>query len=230
MATGARSSRFWPGQSATDILSVAASHTRYLLCDFNPPEGFSLRRDVCIHIAFLLKTLLKVEELVLVLPPWGHLYHWQSPDINQVRIPWSNFFDLQVSTETSLTFSTSSSLQGSLGDNNSNQSNSKPLQNSVLLIQELCVHNNPMSWHHYEFHFTGTVSGPSSPGCPPPLPPLVGAGRGTECTSCPGRGHSTDSVTSSRCGRDLQAWGESQAVCIQTGGTWSVKKPSPHCP
>nr|XP_031531052.1 GDP-fucose protein O-fucosyltransferase 2-like [Vicugna pacos] len=67
---------------------------RYLLCDFNPPEGFSLRRNVCIHIAFLLKTLLKMEEPVLVLSPWGHLYHWQSPDINQVWIPWSDSFDL----------------------------------------------------------------------------------------------------------------------------------------
>ncbi|XP_064340167.1 GDP-fucose protein O-fucosyltransferase 2-like isoform X1 [Camelus dromedarius] len=61
---------------------------RYLLCDFNPPEGFNLRRNVCIHIAFLLKTLLKMEEPVLVLFPWGHLYHWQSPD------PWSDSFDL----------------------------------------------------------------------------------------------------------------------------------------
>ncbi|KAB1274892.1 GDP-fucose protein O-fucosyltransferase 2 [Camelus dromedarius] len=49
---------------------------------------------VCIHITFLLKTLLKMEESVLVLPPWGRFYHWQSPDINQVRILWSNFFDL----------------------------------------------------------------------------------------------------------------------------------------
>ncbi|MBZ3873026.1 GDP-fucose protein O-fucosyltransferase 2 [Sciurus carolinensis] len=31
---------------------------------------------------------------VLVLPPWGRLYHWQSPDILQDRIPWSEFFDL----------------------------------------------------------------------------------------------------------------------------------------
>ncbi|KAB1252335.1 GDP-fucose protein O-fucosyltransferase 2 [Camelus dromedarius] len=66
----------------------------YLPCDVNPPEGFSLHRGVCIHIAFLLKTLLKMEELVLVLPPWGRLYHWQSLDIHQVRIPWSDFFDL----------------------------------------------------------------------------------------------------------------------------------------
>nr|XP_031540567.1 GDP-fucose protein O-fucosyltransferase 2-like [Vicugna pacos] len=92
-ASGRRHLQFWPGQSAADILSGAASHRRYLLCDVNPPEGFSLRRGVCIHIAFLLKTLLKMEELVLVLPPWGRLYHWQSLDIHQVRIPWSDFFD-----------------------------------------------------------------------------------------------------------------------------------------
>ncbi|XP_045708581.1 GDP-fucose protein O-fucosyltransferase 2 isoform X1 [Phyllostomus hastatus] len=85
---------FWPGQSAADILSGAASRRRYLLYDVNPPEGFNLRRDVYIRIASLLKTLLKTEEWVLVLPPWGRLYHWQSPDIHQVRIPWSDFFDL----------------------------------------------------------------------------------------------------------------------------------------
>lgn len=67
---------------------------RYLLYDVNPPEGFNLRRDVYIRIASLLKTLLKSENWVLVLPPWGRLYHWQSPDILQVRIPWSEFFDV----------------------------------------------------------------------------------------------------------------------------------------
>uniref|UniRef100_A0A8D2BMW2 GDP-fucose protein O-fucosyltransferase 2 n=1 Tax=Sus scrofa TaxID=9823 RepID=A0A8D2BMW2_PIG len=85
---------FWPGQSAADILSGAASRRRYLLYDVNPPEGFNLRRDVYIRVASLLKTLLKTEEWVLVLPPWGRLYHWQSPDIHQVRIPWADFFDL----------------------------------------------------------------------------------------------------------------------------------------
>lgn len=61
----------------------------------NPPEGFNLRRDVYIRVASLLKTLLKAEEeWALVLPPWGRLYHWQSPDIRQVRIPWADFFDL----------------------------------------------------------------------------------------------------------------------------------------
>lgn len=67
---------------------------RYLLYDVNPPEGFNLRRDVYIRVASLLKTLLETEEWVLVLPPWGRLYHWQSPDIHQVRIPWADFFDL----------------------------------------------------------------------------------------------------------------------------------------
>lgn len=46
-------------------------------------------------MASLLKILMKSEEWVLVLPPWGRLYHWQSPDIHQVRIPWSDFFDLE---------------------------------------------------------------------------------------------------------------------------------------
>ncbi|XP_064340282.1 uncharacterized protein LOC135320994 isoform X2 [Camelus dromedarius] len=77
-------SRYWFLQSTSGKRHKA----RYLLCDFNPPEGFNLRRNVCIHIAFLLKTLLKMEEPVLVLFPWGHLYHWQSPD------PWSDSFDL----------------------------------------------------------------------------------------------------------------------------------------
>ncbi|XP_012892332.1 PREDICTED: GDP-fucose protein O-fucosyltransferase 2-like [Dipodomys ordii] len=86
---------FWPGQSAADILSARCSPpVSYLLYDVNPPEGFNLRRDVYIRVASLLKTLLKTEEWVLVLPPWGRLYHWQSPDIHQVRIPWAEFFDL----------------------------------------------------------------------------------------------------------------------------------------
>ncbi|PIO28860.1 hypothetical protein AB205_0076930 [Aquarana catesbeiana] len=68
--------------------------SRYLLYDVNPPEGFNLRRDVYIRMASLLKTLRKSSEWVLVLPPWGRLYHWQSPDIHQIRIPWAEFFDL----------------------------------------------------------------------------------------------------------------------------------------
>nr|XP_033803177.1 GDP-fucose protein O-fucosyltransferase 2 [Geotrypetes seraphini] len=87
---------FSPGQGAL-ILPVAAvaAERRYLLYDVNPPEGFNLRRDVYIRVASLLKTLLRSGDWVLVLPPWGRLYHWQSPDIHQVRIAWSEFFDLE---------------------------------------------------------------------------------------------------------------------------------------
>ena len=61
----------------------------------NPPEGFNLRRDVYIRMASLVKTLRKDgDDWVLVLPPWGRLYHWQSPDLHQVRIPWGEFFSL----------------------------------------------------------------------------------------------------------------------------------------
>jgi peptide-O-fucosyltransferase len=31
---------------------------------------------------------------VLVLPPWPRLYHWKS-SINQSRLPWSKFFDIE---------------------------------------------------------------------------------------------------------------------------------------
>lgn len=68
---------------------------RYLLYDVNPPEGFNLRRDVYIRMASLVKTLRKDGgDWVLVLPPWGRLYHWQSPNIYQIRIPWGEFFSL----------------------------------------------------------------------------------------------------------------------------------------
>lgn len=63
--------------------------------DVNPPEGFNLRRDVYIRMASLVKTLRKDgDDWVLVLPPWGRLYHWQSPNIYQIRIPWGEFFSL----------------------------------------------------------------------------------------------------------------------------------------
>ena len=74
---------------------VHPNHLRYLLYDVNPPEGFNLRRDVYIRMASLVKTLRKEgDDWVLVLPPWGRLYHWQSPSIHQIRIPWGEFFSL----------------------------------------------------------------------------------------------------------------------------------------
>ncbi|XP_063356067.1 GDP-fucose protein O-fucosyltransferase 2 isoform X2 [Pelmatolapia mariae] len=74
---------------------AAARDLRYLLYDVNPPEGFNLRRDVYIRMASLVKTLRKEgDDWVLVLPPWGRLYHWQSPNLHQIRIPWGEFFSL----------------------------------------------------------------------------------------------------------------------------------------
>ena len=67
---------------------------RYLLYDVNPGEGFNLRRDVYIRMANLVKFLNEDEPWILVLPPWGRLYHWQSPTITNSKIPWSKFFDL----------------------------------------------------------------------------------------------------------------------------------------
>lgn len=73
--------------------------TRYILYDVNPGEGFNLRRDVYMRMAVFVKKLNKAfpnSYWVLVLPPWGHLYHWQSRQLgHQVRIPWANFFDLE---------------------------------------------------------------------------------------------------------------------------------------
>ncbi|KAG5283435.1 hypothetical protein AALO_G00042050, partial [Alosa alosa] len=74
--------------------SAIAKDLRYLLYDVNPPEGFNLRRDVFIRMVSLVKTLRKEGDWVLVLPPWGRLYHWQSPDIHQMRIPWGEFFSV----------------------------------------------------------------------------------------------------------------------------------------
>ena len=89
--------------------------TKYILYDINPGEGFNLRRDVYMRMAvFVRYNLVKffppdnpdlVRKLnfedpeirwVLVLPPWGHLYHWRSRKLGpQIKIPWAEFFDLE---------------------------------------------------------------------------------------------------------------------------------------
>ena len=59
----------------------AEKRVQYILYDVNPGEGFNLRRDVYMRMAVFVKKLNKAfpqSYWVLVLPPWGHLYHWQS--------------------------------------------------------------------------------------------------------------------------------------------------------
>nr|XP_045622997.1 GDP-fucose protein O-fucosyltransferase 2-like [Procambarus clarkii]XP_045622998.1 GDP-fucose protein O-fucosyltransferase 2-like [Procambarus clarkii]XP_045622999.1 GDP-fucose protein O-fucosyltransferase 2-like [Procambarus clarkii]XP_045623000.1 GDP-fucose protein O-fucosyltransferase 2-like [Procambarus clarkii]XP_045623001.1 GDP-fucose protein O-fucosyltransferase 2-like [Procambarus clarkii] len=67
---------------------------RYLLYDVNPGEGFNLRRDVYIRIANLVRKLNDADNWVLILPPWGNLYHWQRVQ-RGVYVPWKNFFDIE---------------------------------------------------------------------------------------------------------------------------------------
>lgn len=82
--------------------SSCSSHPRlrkYLLYDVNPGEGFNLRRDVYMRVARLVASLNMdldpEQQWVLVLPPWGPLYHWRSKDVgSQVRIKWKEFFDI----------------------------------------------------------------------------------------------------------------------------------------
>ena len=72
-----------------------AKEPRYLLYDVNPGEGFNLRRDVYMRVANLVHFLNEESSWILVLPPWGRLYHWQSRELGpQVKIPWKKFFDL----------------------------------------------------------------------------------------------------------------------------------------
>ena len=79
--------------------NTAAVNTRYILYDVNPGEGFNLRRDVYMRMAVFVRKLNLDDPdtgWVLVLPPWGHLYHWQSRDLGrQIQIPWSQFFDVK---------------------------------------------------------------------------------------------------------------------------------------
>ncbi|XP_070980005.1 GDP-fucose protein O-fucosyltransferase 2-like isoform X1 [Oncorhynchus clarkii lewisi] len=93
-AEGQIEDAFRAGNTVFSPTTAAARDLRYLLYDVNPPEGFNLRRDVYIRMASLVKTLRRHGDWVLVLPPWGRLYHWQSPDIHQTRILWGEFFSL----------------------------------------------------------------------------------------------------------------------------------------
>lgn len=69
---------------------------RFLLYDTNPGEGFNLRRDVFTRIAVLVKYMRQFDNWHLVLPPWGRIgYHWRERGLEQSKIPWSKFFDLE---------------------------------------------------------------------------------------------------------------------------------------
>ena len=74
-------------------LQVESNQTNYLLYSVNPGEGFNLRRDVYMRAATLVKELRKVEDWVLVLPPWPHLNHWRTKYL-QSNLKWEQFFDL----------------------------------------------------------------------------------------------------------------------------------------
>ncbi|VDM59864.1 unnamed protein product [Angiostrongylus costaricensis] len=74
-----------------------ARDRRFLLYDVNHGEGFNLRRDVYMRIANAVRLLRKAgEPFILVLPPWGGLYHWKQPN---VRLKWSEFFDVKSLNE-----------------------------------------------------------------------------------------------------------------------------------
>jgi len=83
----------WGGQASSGV------KTRYILYDVNPGEGFNLRRDVYMRMAVFVRKLNLAKDgtkWVLVLPPWGHLYHWRSRKLGaQTKIPWAKFFDLK---------------------------------------------------------------------------------------------------------------------------------------
>ena len=85
-------------QCTKDSCSSLTSSTYYLLYDVNQGEGFNLRRDVYIRMANLIHTLrertLSGSDWILVLPPWGPLYHWFSHNLQRSQIPWSLFFDI----------------------------------------------------------------------------------------------------------------------------------------
>ncbi|KAK4325593.1 hypothetical protein Pmani_003835 [Petrolisthes manimaculis] len=66
---------------------------RYLLYDVNPGEGFNLRRDVYLRIANLVRKLNQFDNWVLVLPPWGNLYHWRNVP-RGTYFPWKAYFDM----------------------------------------------------------------------------------------------------------------------------------------
>ena len=85
-------------QCTKDTCSPLLSSNYYLLYDVNHGEGFNLRRDVYIRMAHLVHALRErtspESNWILVLPPWGPLYHWFSRNLQRSQLPWSLFFDV----------------------------------------------------------------------------------------------------------------------------------------
>ncbi|GFQ72561.1 GDP-fucose protein O-fucosyltransferase 2 [Trichonephila clavata] len=83
------------GSSASNSYMI---RQKYLIYDVNPGEGFNLRRDVYMRMANVVRKLNEVDEKnnwVLVLPPWGPLYHWKSRKVGfQAQIKWEKFFNV----------------------------------------------------------------------------------------------------------------------------------------
>uniref|UniRef100_A0A914CFM1 GDP-fucose protein O-fucosyltransferase 2 n=1 Tax=Acrobeloides nanus TaxID=290746 RepID=A0A914CFM1_9BILA len=66
---------------------------KYLIYDVNPGEGFNLRRDVYMRVANVVRQLREQGcNYILVLPPWGNLYHWRK---RENKRKWSEFFDVE---------------------------------------------------------------------------------------------------------------------------------------
>ncbi|CAI5446488.1 unnamed protein product [Caenorhabditis angaria] len=75
-----------------DEFSIAQD-AKYLIYDVNFGEGFNLRRDVYMRIANTVRLLRESgQNYILVLPPWGRLFHW---DRQRIGLPWSTFFDVE---------------------------------------------------------------------------------------------------------------------------------------
>lgn len=85
-------------QCTKDTCGTLTPSTYFFLYDVNPGEGFNLRRDVYVRMANLVYLLRQrttpSSNWILVLPPWGPLYHWFSHDLPRTQLPWSLFFDL----------------------------------------------------------------------------------------------------------------------------------------
>lgn len=79
-------------------LSVPTTNVLYIIYDVHQVEGFNLRRDVYLRMATFIHSLRqkgKYKHAKLVLPPFMNMYHWRSQNIDQSRVFWGDFFDLE---------------------------------------------------------------------------------------------------------------------------------------